>query len=248
MGTIIIIMRQQLRYLIKSPVTMLVFIFAPVFLIFLLGQGLQAIFAADPDGPGAMNYFGLTLLTMAVMLGGYISAWLINNEDRFKTITRLEISPISMINVYLGKLASSFLMLVSIVIIIMIICNLVLSIEYGNNIPLLLLLVSALAFFSSSLGSLISVLIKNEKAVDGLLNTFFPLLIFLGGGYFIIPDEGFFKEISVISPVRWVNLAINDLVYKGTGQHNAAALLVCIIPGIVFVLLAVLKISRRRMG
>ncbi len=246
MGTVLIIMRQQFRYLIKSPVTLMIFIFAPVFLVFILGQGLYAVFEADPGMPGAMEYFGLTILTMAAVLGGFISTWLIKNEGRYNTEMRLKISPVSMTSVYLGKLASSFVILVSLCMVIMFICRLVLSINYGSDIVLLLLLVAALAFFSTSLGSVIAVAFENEKAANGLLNTFFPLLIFLGGGYFKIPDKGFLKEISVVSPVRWVNLALNDLVYSGRTENIITAFLVCLVPGTVFVLLAVLIVRRGR--
>ena len=246
MGTIIIIMRQQFRYLIKSPVTLMILIFAPVFLIFIMGQSMYALFESDPGMPGAMDYLGITILTMGVMLGGFIPAWLILNDGKYKTAIRLEISPVSMTNVYIGKFASSFLILVLLSMIIMLICGLVLSINYGTDIVLLFLPVASLAFFSTSLGSLVAVTFRNEKAANGLLNTFFPLLIFLGGGYFKLPDEGFLKDISIISPVRWANLALTDLANSGANEKIGPAILVSVVPGIVFVLLAVLRVNRGR--
>ena len=58
----------QLRLQLRSPGILALFIVGPLFIIFVFGQAFTAIFAAGNQGFSAMQYFGVTLLTMAVFL------------------------------------------------------------------------------------------------------------------------------------------------------------------------------------
>jgi len=66
------------------------------------------------------------------------------------------------------------------------------------------------------LGVGLGFLFKNENVAGGVLNFMIPILVFFGGSY--MPVDGFgnkiFQLMSYISPVRWVNRSIFDVIYN----------------------------------
>ena len=245
MNNIFILAKQQALQMFKSPLTLILFLFGPVCLIFVLGQALSAVYDANPAMPSAMEYFGITILTMAVMFGSFIASIAINGERKNNTILRLKTAPVKSTSVFIAKFAAMLIIIFLLGAAIILICSLLLNINYGTHIGELLLIIASLAVFSCSLGMSVSTLIENEKSASSILNSIVPLIIFLGGGYFAIPDAGFLKDISVISPLRWVNLAVNAEVLKGSHEYTLRAIIFCLALGIALIVPAYFITKRK---
>ena len=49
----------------------------------------------------------------------------------------------------------------------------------------------------------------------GIINVVIPVIVMLGGGYVPVDVMGeFFRKLSVISPVKWANQAIFNVIYN----------------------------------
>jgi len=202
------IARHQLRLLFKSPGIIALFIMGPLFLIFIFGQAFTSIFAMTNAGISAIDYFGTTLLTLTVFQGAFVAAWGVAKEKKANTNLRLAVSPVgktqSLMGTFLGSWASLFLLSLT----ILALAILFLSVDYGDSFLVPVLMLGSESLLASALGISSAVIIGKEESAGGLLNSLVPVLVFLGGGYMIIPESGFLHDIAWISPVRWVNLAM----------------------------------------
>lgn len=238
--------RQQVRLLLKSPGVLALFIVGPLFIIFVFGQAFTAIFAAGDQGFDAMQYFGVTLLTMAVFQGSFIASWAVFKERRSNTEARLGVAPIGRVSATLGAFLGSWLSLAILGCVIMAAASVFLSIDYGERPWLSALLVGAEALLAASLGVSMAVVFGQERAANGLMNAIVPLLVFIGGGYTIIPESGFLHDLSRFSPIRWINLAMLDLAVPGPGEYAIPALGFSLAVSAALMTLACLRLWRKR--
>jgi ABC-2 type transport system permease protein len=64
-----------------------------------------------------------------------------------------------------------------------------------------------------------------------------PVLVFLGGSY--APVDGFqnktFQAITYLSPVRWVNRSIFDVIYNSNYSKVSTAILINLCAAVIFI-------------
>lgn len=238
--------RHQVQLFLKSPGVMALFIVGPIFIIFVFGQAFTAIFAAGGQGFDAMQYFGVTLLTMAVFQGSFIASWAVFKERRSNTEVRLGVAPIGRLSATLGAFLGSWLSLAALGCAVMALASVLLSIDYGERLWLSALLICAEALLAASLGVSLAVIFGEERAANGVMNALVPALVFIGGGYTIIPESGFLHELARFSPLRWINLAMLDLAMPGPGEYIAAALTFSLTASAALMTLACLRLWRNR--
>jgi len=238
--------RHQLRLQLRSPGILALFVVGPLFIIFVFGQAFTAIFAAGNQGFSAMQYFGVTLLTMAVFQGSFLASWAVFKEKRSNAEARLGVAPIGRVSATLGAFLGSWLSIAAIGCVVMALGSVFLSIDYGDRPWLSALLVCVEALLASSLGVSLAVVFGQERAANGVLNAIVPLLVFIGGGYTIIPDSGLLHELSRFSPIRWINLAMLDLALPDTGEYVAAALSFSLAASAALMSIACLRSWRKR--
>lgn len=240
---LLIMARHQVRLFAKSPLVLILFPAGTLFLVFVFGQAFDALFASTGPGLRAVDYFGTTLLTLAVFQGAGIASWGVFKEKRSNTETRLRVSPLGPLSLLYGSFLGSWLLLCALSLAVMALCSSLLSVDYGPPLPAALLL-AAESLLAASLGVSLSILARRERAATGLLNAIVPALVFLGGGYMVIPESGFLHEASRVSPIRWLNLALLRSAASGPNPYLAPALSYCAIASAV--LLAAAGFAARR--
>jgi ABC-2 type transport system permease protein len=237
---------QQMKLLSKSPAILGLFVAAPLFLVFIFAQAFTALFAASGAPVRAVDYFGSTMLTLALFQGSSVAVWGIFKEKKSNTDLRLAMAPIgkaaAAMGIFLGSWASLFALggLVAL-------CSaLFLSVDYGPSPLTVLVVLASESLLSSALGIGLSVLLRQERAVTGMVNFLVPGLSFLGGCYMIIPESGFLHEAAWISPVRWLNLALLQASKPGPNVYLLGAFLSCALPAALLMGSAGLSAWRKR--
>ncbi|MBU0937281.1 MAG: ABC transporter permease [Spirochaetes bacterium] len=242
--TIILIALQQIRLLLKNPAVVLLFLAAPLFMIFVFGQAFTGVFVASGAPLRALDYFGVTLFTMAVVQGTFIASWGVFKEQKNNTRLRLRLAPLSNVAVVFGLFLGSWLILLVLSAIVLLLSAVLLSVNYGSSPAALALPLLALTLLASASGISAATLLGSERAAGGLLNTFVPLLVFLGGGYFMIPETGWLHSAARFSPLRWVNLALLEVPRSGFSQYTLPAVIFCTAAALLLLLAAGLKAAR----
>jgi ABC-type transport system involved in multi-copper enzyme maturation permease subunit len=236
-----IIARHQMRLILKSPAILLLFVIAPIFMIYIFGQAFQAIFATSGQGIRAIDYFGATLLSLAIMQGTFIASWSVYKEKKSNTDLRLALAPIGKMEAAFGSFFGAWSILLALVVIVFFLARTLLSVSFGPSPLVSLLLFAAESFFVASLGFSLALIFKDERASGGILSALVPVFCLLGGGYVPIPESGFLHAVSVASPIRWINLALLEASRSGPNRYLAAAALSCALPAVALLILAGLR-------
>lgn len=242
---ILIMARQQIRLLARSPLVLVLFTAGAVFLVFILGQAFDALFASTGAPVKAVDYFGTTILTLAVFQGAGIASWGVFKEKRSNTAPRLRLSPLGPLSALYGTLMGSFLALYALALSAMLLCAVLLSVRYGDPLVAALLL-SAESLLAASLGVSLATILGEERAATGLMNALVPALVFLGGGYMIIPESGFLHEASRFSPIRWLNLAMLRAAEPGPNPYLVPAIGFCAAASLALIAAASLAARRKK--
>jgi ABC-2 type transport system permease protein len=117
--------------------------------------------------------------------------------------------------------------------------------NWGSHPGAIFLLVAAEVVMAVSLGMGLAFMIKGETTVKSLLNIIIPFMVFLGGGY--VPLEGLGNTLlsfSQLSPVRWMNKALFQVIYSQDFGSVLPAL--CVNLGIAAVFMAVSSLAIRK--
>lgn len=166
--------------------------------------------------PRALDYYAVTMLTLIILYGSTRAAYAIFNEKLMKTESRLYCTPVKKSTILLGKILGMLWVAVFQVIFVVLFCKYVLGTYWGDHLGIILLLLISEVAFAVSLGVGMAYLVRGEVgASQGILNVLIPVLVFLGGGY--VPIDSFGKTvllIAKISPIKWVNTAIFQVIYN----------------------------------
>jgi len=188
--------------------------------------------------PSAMDYYAVTMLTFTIMYSVMASMHALSGERTLGTSNRMLCSPITKGEILIGKILGNVLFSIIQAVIIIGFSKYILKANWGNHIGVIMLIVCAAAFMSTSLGISMSFFIKNQDALRQVLNMLATVLIFLGGGWFPIGDDGILGIISKLSPLKWVNDSIFQIIYSNNFSLVGAALGVCLGISVILIMLA----------
>ena len=198
--------------------------------------------------PRAIDYYGITMITLIVMYGAMSASYSINGERTRKTGNRILISPIKKYEYFIGKNVGSFLSLLFQLIIVIIFSRYILGVDWGESPEIVFLIMASEAFMAIALGIGAGFIFKSEGAMSGVLNIMIPLMVFLGGGY--VPLQQFGSEILLniakFSPVRWSNDTIFSVIYGGNFRDVFATIAINLIAATVFLIISTLIFRKER--
>lgn len=196
--------------------------------------------------PRAIDYFGITILTLAVLYGAFLGSHGVVKEKSLKTLNRIYTAPVTKMQFLLGTCLGTLTALLIQMTTLFLAGKYLLSIYYGENIPAVVFLLLCEGFFALALGVGIANLVGNINAVIGILSGLIPVFIFLGGGYGKLPDTKVFEFFSRFSPVTWVNKALFETIYSTSHTYFLPAVLFCLGPGLLLLGISTVKVVRRK--
>jgi ABC-2 type transport system permease protein len=196
--------------------------------------------------PRAIDYYAVTMITLITLYGAMGGAAAINGERTRRTGSRVLTAPVSKVEYLTGKVLGLVLLTMVQISMVVIVSKFLLKTYWGENMSVIMLILASEVIMAVSLGVGLAFAIKKESASNGILNTAVPFMIFLGGGY--VPLEQFnsstLLKIADMSPVRWVNKSIFNIIYNGDTSTVLTTLAVNIGIAVVFLIIASIFFKR----
>lgn len=163
-----------------------------------------------------------TLIAMTCLYGGLLSMYIVNLKlaNMNSVGKRTAISPIHRGKMLVSSLLASYVVQLTCLAILFIFTIFVLKVDYGNNLPLIMLLALVGSFAGLSLGVIVATLIKtNENAKTGILIAITMLGCFLSGMMGItmkyIVDTNV-PLVNMINPASMITDGFYALYYYST--------------------------------
>ncbi|MGO4699458.1 ABC transporter permease [Paenibacillus sp. 2TAB26] len=197
--------------------------------------------------PGAMDYFAVAITTMIILYSALTAAQLIDSERKRNTAVRLLASPVTKIEIFVGKLAGLVVLNVILTIVVVLISKYMFNAYWGENLGLVFITLFTEIIFAVSLGLGFSYIIKGN-ASGTVVMIIIQLAAFFGGSYFPVEKAtGFMAALSSLSPLQWSNAALLEMIYADNMTATVNAVMLNI--GFAIVLLGIaLTMIRRKEG
>ncbi|MEA4825575.1 MAG: ABC transporter permease [Clostridium sp.] len=196
--------------------------------------------------PRAIDYYGVTMTTLIVMYAAMTAGYGMNSERVRNTINRMFVSPLRKQEIFAGKVIGFLLITMIQIGVVVVFGKYVIKVNWGDNIGIILAVLSAEIAMSISIGIAVSFFAKSEAAMTGILNLIIPITIFLGGGY--VPIEQINSKVisglSKMSPVKWINDSMFNVIYRNDYGTVIPAILINIAIALVLLVFASLAFRR----
>lgn len=190
------------------------------------------------ESPNKLSYTMIefyTLIAMACLYGGIFGVVLINQSlpNMSSKGKRISVSPIRKGKVILSSVAASYLTQIIGIALLFIYTIFVLKVDYGNNLPLIILLAMAGSLAGLTIGIAVGTIIKtNENTKTGIIIAITMAGCFLSGMMGITMKYVVDTNIPIlnkINPASMITDGLYSLYYYGTLDRywfNIASLLI----------------------
>lgn len=215
MRNLLLIVKEDLINLLGNPMWVFYATAFPILMAVIIGYLTKASYGGIAD---SYDYYGITMMIYAALNSGMTSANAFMEERVKKPNMRIIYAPGPVGNIYISKIAASFLFSFLFHILDLAFLGLTFHVKLGN--PLLLLaLLGVTELFSVTLGIMICCLVKSEAMTNQLQSIIVNVLAILGGVLFSLDGYGtFVRRISMASPVKWIIDAAFQMIYDGNTQ------------------------------
>lgn len=199
----------------------------------------------------AMDYYTFAELALILLYLSIIVGESVVNESSLSTLDRFSLSNVSTTKFLFSKITVGVIIGFIQILVVYIYSTFVLGTNWGSRLPLMFLTLLALAIFASILGGVIGLLLKDGKNLNSTLNVFIILLCLLGGCYMplsMIKGLPIIGDLTVISPIYWVNSALISLGSGLNDNFPTIAIIICLTLSIllVFLYFIINRFSRRK--
>ncbi|MGG3562685.1 ABC transporter permease [Neobacillus rhizosphaerae] len=201
----------------------------------------------QPDKqPSSMDYYAIVITTMIILYGAMSSSSLIVEERVRGTANRLIASPIRKSDIFIGKVLGSLVSSSLSALLVVQLSKLLFHANWGDHEGMVYLVLLTEIIFAVSLGIGISFLAKTHATPKVIITLVAQLSSFFGGSYFrIVNPEGFFKFITELSPLTWMNNGLMKLIYANDLSAAIPAITINLAGSLLFLLVAVISLKRR---
>lgn len=187
--------------------------------------------------PRAVDYYAITMLTLIIMYGGNTSMSAIVTERKSKTQNRIMSAPVKKYQFLVGKIIGCIAVTIVQSAIVILFSKYVLKTYWGTNIWAVFAVILSVILFAITLGAGLTFIIKDNNIASTLLGLIIPIVVFLGGGYFPLDafNSKFINILSKVSPLKWSNQAIMNIIYSNDFSTMGYAILINVIVSIVLI-------------
>lgn len=159
-------------------------------------------------------------------------------EDRRQGVwNRLMISPLSKFQIYLGNLAYAFVTGFLSIFFLVLVRRFVFGVDWGNNLPGVLLVIAAYTFTTAALGLLLSSVVRTPQQLQSVVPIVVTSSSMIGGLYWPleIVSSRTLLFISKFLPQTWAMNALKDLVvYQKGPEAVMLPIAILLLMGVLF--------------
>ena len=189
----------------------------------------------DTSFMSSYDYYGIAEITLMILYIAMIPLLGVFKDRATQIKSRMKIAGISEVKYY-GSSLIAYTVVGAVAMIPSFLVSIIgYNVKWGKYPVLMYLLLILFACFCSMFGIMLATILKNRGKVDVIMAVILiPIVSFLGGSFspFSFNLDSVLNKITLISPLRWVNLAIFNTVY------NDNNLMMCVTVGLLIVLTA----------
>nr|WP_221626761.1 ABC transporter permease [Cohnella lubricantis] len=195
--------------------------------------------------PGSIDYYAIAESTMIAFYACMSASWLIRGEVRRRTALRLAAAPVGKMEIFAGKVIGCTVINYLCILAVVLFSKYAFGANWGDHLGIVFLLLFTVVLLAVSFGLGIAYMIKGDSA-NSVMTIFVQIASMLGGAYFPIQDDmnNFFGSLANLSPLRWANDALMNLIYNNDLQ--AALPVIGLNVAIAAAFLAFVAVSMRR--
>lgn len=192
------------------------------------------------EQPRAIDYYGITMTTLIIMYSSMTAGFGMSSERTRKTLNRMFISPLKKQEIFTGKVLGFLAVTMIQIAIVLAFGKFIIKVNWGDNILAIAAVLTSEIVMAVSIGISVSFIAKSEGAMSGILHMIVVFMIFLGGGYF--PLEQFnsatLDTVVKLSPIKWVNDAMFNSIYRNDFSKILPAILINLIIGLILIFIS----------
>lgn len=197
--------------------------------------------------PGAMGYYAVTMLVMIIMYGAMYSAYGLKQSYLANIGQRIKASPVRPFEQYIGLIIANVVTVFTQALIIIAFTHFAYDVSWGDNLPLVLLIVFIMVVVAIGLGTMAVMVAKEESRAISFLNLIIVIFTFIAGGYFKVSMPGILGYVQYLSPNYLAQTAIFNTIYQGPTQQTMlmiAGLLLIVVVTFATAMLAERRVAR----
>ena len=169
-------------------------------------------------------------------------------ERRRKTDLRLLAAPASKAEIFIGKMAGSFVLHAVFVVLLVLLSRYALGADWGSRPLAVLPILFSQILFVLGLGVAVSYVIRGGGAAGAIIMVIVQIEALFGGAYFPIEGStGWFGAIAAWSPLGLTNRAVLQVIHSGEWE-TALRAMAFNIGAAAFCLASAAVIMRKREG
>lgn len=196
------------------------------------------------EKPGSMDYYAIAMTTMIALYGAMSASYLLSGERIRRTADRLIAAPINKAEIFTGKVLGSIVINSSCLLLVVLFSKFALHANWGDHLGQVFAVLLSEVLLAVSFGLGVSYLAGGaaRMVVFGVVQ----VSSFLGGAYFPVDEmEGFSTILTNLSPLRWANTAVTQIIYANDFSAAIPAISLNVGLAVLFLLVAIVSMRRR---
>ncbi|MDU1312873.1 MAG: ABC transporter permease [Clostridium septicum] len=190
-------------------------------------------------GITSFEYYTFAELALIILYISITIAYSVYEENKLTTINRIRISKSNDFQLIFSKGIVGIIIAILQIVEVYIFSTFILNVEWGDKLPIMVLVLISLSIFSSVIGIIVGLLARDSKNINGILNSSIIVICMLGGCYAplsMIKSIPILSSLVKVSPVYWANTALISLNTGVDNNSGLTSILVSLILSLVLVL------------
>ncbi|WP_368491006.1 ABC transporter permease [Clostridium sp. BJN0013] len=206
------IFKRDFLNLLFNPMWVFYTVVFPFLLILILGFLTSGNYGSIIT---SYDYYGISIMIYIVFNTSTIASNSFMEERIKQANMRIIYSPIPKGYIYISKIAATFTFSFICHMMVMILLNLTLKVNFGGeNSGFIILTLLLFEIFASALGVLFCCIFKSENTANQVLSIVINISAILGGLFFRLDGLGHnVEKISYMLPVKWIITDIFKVIY-----------------------------------
>lgn len=181
----------------------------------------ESIISTKGKVPGAIDYYGVSMLVLALMSSSIFAADAVS-EDYFKKVgIRINAAPIKKYERLLGKILGCVIDIFIKGVIIIVFSILVYHVNWGENFGMIAFIMVSTAVYSTLFGMFVTMAVGSGNRASGIITILNNIFTFLAGGYaLIVTQDAAESALMHLSPNFYPITALLNVIYSNNYKVN----------------------------
>lgn len=186
----------------------------------------------------SIDYYTFAELALIILYVSAIVGESVVSEKELGTLNRIGISDSSTLKLILSKISLGVIIVAIQITVVYFYSTIVLKAYWGDNTISMIFNLLCLGVFSSVLGALVGILVKDGKTLNGILNVMIVIMCLFGGCYTplsMVKSIPILGDLAIVSPVYWINSSLISLSTNVVDTYSNVAVSITLGSSIIFI-------------